>query len=157
MADVTDAAPSPAQKAARTRASFLRKVELLEGWASAGPDDAVWFPKSLAEFAAWDNQALGVTAWRKANIVVDSKYSDLRRRYDVAIKRLLERVKQPVRGGAEVRRRMATERSAVVIAQQLVAERFAHNATRKELRLALASKSMPPARTGRARLRLAED
>ena len=157
MADFAEVALSPALKAARTRASFLRKVELLEDWASAGSGDEVWFPKTLADFAAWDDQALGVTAWRKANIVVDPRYSDLRQRYDEAIKCLLQRVRRPVRGGDEVRRRAAAERSAVAIAQQLVAERFAHNATLKELRLARATISMPPARTDRAGLRLVED
>jgi len=106
------------------------------------------------EFAAWEDPELEVTAWRKPNVVVDPKYADLRQRYDVAAKRLLERLAKPVRGGNEVRKRITAEQSAIAIAQQLVTERFEHNATRKELRLALANQSMPPTANGKGRVRL---
>ena len=145
---------SPAAKAARTRASFLRKVEVVEGWAATGYVNGGWFPKSLAELAAWEDPGLEVEAWRKANIVSDSRYRDLRERYDLAMGRLLAALGKPKKKTDDVLRRAVAEQHIVALAQQLVTERLAHKETQKLLRLALAANRLIPAPTRKPDLRL---
>lgn len=139
MTDRANEALSPAGKAARTRAAFLHKVELMEEWADTGSIDGGWFPKTVAELARWKDERLETVAWGRRNIVSDPKYRDLRGRFEQAKDRLLARTGKRHRGGDEAARRAVAEKQAVIIAQQLVAERLAHQETRKRLRLALAN------------------
>ncbi len=145
---------SPVAKAAKTRADFLKKVELLEGWASSGVAPGRFLPRTLREFAAWEDTGQGVHPWRKANIVSDPRYRDLRKRYDEAMSRLLSRAAKDGKAARAARRLATAEQEAIGLAQQLVAERLAHVETQKKLRLALAAAGQVPRAEGRAPLRI---
>jgi hypothetical protein len=147
---------SPAEKAVQTRAAFLAKVELLECWATSGSFSAGAIPNTLAQFAAWEDPNLGIKAWKKANIVSSPKYNDLRSRYDQAMERLRDRSEKKLKSEDERKKRLAAEREIVVIAQQLVRERFAHKATEKKLRLARAAGEISALANGPPRLRIVE-
>ena len=145
---------SPVAKAAKTRADFLRKVELLEGLAASGVISGRFFPRTLRELAAWEDVEQGVHAWRKANIVSDPRYRDLRERYDEAVLRLLSNASKNGRTARAAKRLAAAEQEAIVLAQQLVAERLAHVETQKKLRLALAAACQVPVTERRTFLRI---
>jgi len=76
--------------AAATRAKFRLKVEVLESWVTAGrvPAGTYW-PRGPVPLARWADEELGLEAWRSPNIAAPGgKYSDLRQRFDDAVKEL---------------------------------------------------------------------
>lgn len=95
--------PSPAERAATTRASFERKVQLLESWVKDGiPDDQNW-PRTIADLARWDDPVLGVRRWTSPNLTSPrGKHADLRERFDVAVA-VLENLTDDLRGIARLR------------------------------------------------------
>jgi len=84
-------APRKRPTAAETRSKFLRKVELLEGWAREGgvPPGMKW-PRGPTDLARWNDSALNVECWESPNVAApNGKYSDLRSRFDTAVRLLL--------------------------------------------------------------------
>jgi hypothetical protein len=128
---------APAAKAEKTRADFLRKVELLEACAKAGVDDNKEFPWTLDRLASWSDPERKINPWRKPNIVSAKRYADLRRRYENARLELSTKLKSPGRANEEASKRMLAEQEIVVLAQQIVTVRNEYNLIKRQLKLAL--------------------
>lgn len=83
---------SPGEAQRRTLASFLRKVELLETWASGNVPEGQLWPKNQTELRRWHQPELSVFAWSSPNVAsVSGPYADLRRRFDKAVGKLTSR------------------------------------------------------------------
>ena len=73
-----------------TRAKFVRKVELLEGWARDGgaPPGHDW-PLGPVGLRKWCDATLGIEAWADPHVAKPGgRYADLRSRFDKAIEEL---------------------------------------------------------------------
>ena len=80
---------SPRGKQERVRASFTRKVEVLEAWVRDGLPMGQYWPRGPVELASWCDETLGVSAWSKRNIASpNGPYPELRRRFDEAARAL---------------------------------------------------------------------
>lgn len=112
---------SPAERAAATRASFERKVQLLESWAQDGVPDRQPWPRTVADLARWDDPVLGVARWTSPNLTSPcGKHADLRARFDKALAKLgdtTERQKGIARLRAENKMLAARNRA---LAEQVV-------------------------------------
>lgn len=117
----TKRSPSPNDKAESTRASFQRKVELLELWVSSGVPPGTEWPRAVRALAAWHDEALGIRRWTSPNITSPTgKYADLRARFDharAALERAGGAVPHQGRLALEIRRLKTINRA---LARQVV-------------------------------------
>jgi hypothetical protein len=108
-----------------TRGKFTRKVELLETWVKAGAlPDGIKLPDGPIELRKWTDPSLGLEAWSSPNVASpNGRYSDLRSRFDIAIKKLRE---LGIGGsGLSVRERYRLERAHnKVLAAQILTMRW---------------------------------
>ena len=113
---------SPREKKERVLASFTRKVEVLEAWVRDGLPAGQYWPQGPVEFASWNDEALGVSAWSKRNIVSpNGPYPALRQRFDEAV-RALGRKPAPKSEREQHRRETITDLKAQirVLSEQIV-------------------------------------
>jgi len=114
---------SPEMRQARTEASFLQKVELIESWAATGLPEGQWCPLTPTDLRRWHEPTIhaGVRAWGSPNIVsAAGQYGDLRRRFDAAVTLLVAR-RQPkvlATGCKDYTLRVAAEARVAALAEQ---------------------------------------
>ena len=108
-------------RAEATRAKFVRKVELLEGWVKVGgaPDGQVW-PHGPVALKEWSDATLAVDAWSDPHVAKPGgRYADLRRRFDKAVRDLEGLDPSGSRIGLRKRLQEAKARNKILAAQIL--------------------------------------
>ena len=112
--------PTPAEKAAATRASFERKVSLIEGWARDGLPTGQYCPRKVGELAKWHDPALGIYRWGSPNVTSPrGKHADLRVRFDEAVGDI-----EIAEGGQRGIARLRAENRALRIRNRQLAEQI---------------------------------
>lgn len=106
---------SPTEKRDGVRASFERKILILEEWARQGVPADAQVPSTQAELRRWEDQPLGITSWADPKIThPNGKNADLAARYEASLKAIGQRLAK-----SKVRRVAAAEAEAENLKSQV--------------------------------------